>query len=64
MCVCVCAVLLSRRKSRNLDEKIQELEASLIVAMEKCAAERQGRIRAQQVYWILNFLDILKLTSD
>lgn len=41
-------VFFSRKKSRNLDEKIQELEASLMAALEKCAAERQGRIRSQQ----------------
>ncbi|KAI5675411.1 hypothetical protein M9H77_06361 [Catharanthus roseus] len=43
-----CTVYFRRRKSRNLDEKIQELEASVKAALEKCAAERQGRIRAQQ----------------
>ncbi|KAL3535319.1 hypothetical protein ACH5RR_003780 [Cinchona calisaya] len=38
-----------RRKSRGgKDARIQELEDSLMNALEKCAAERQGRIKAQQ----------------
>ncbi|KAL2502320.1 hypothetical protein Fot_36168 [Forsythia ovata] len=44
---------LSRRKTKSkssgeVNKKIHELEASLKSALEKCAAERQGRIRAQQ----------------
>ncbi|KAL0337799.1 UNVERIFIED_CONTAM: tRNA (adenine(37)-N6)-methyltransferase [Sesamum calycinum] len=47
------SVYLWRRKSKSIsnaeaDKKIQELEASLKGALEKCAAERQGRIRAQK----------------
>ncbi|KAL0428230.1 UNVERIFIED_CONTAM: tRNA (adenine(37)-N6)-methyltransferase, partial [Sesamum latifolium] len=47
------SVYLWRRKSKSVsngeaDRKIQELEASLKGALEKCAAERQGRIRAQK----------------
>ncbi|KAK4431931.1 tRNA (adenine(37)-N6)-methyltransferase [Sesamum alatum] len=47
------SVYLWRRKSKSIsngeaDKKIQELEASLNGALEKCAAERQGRIRAQK----------------
>lgn len=37
-----------RRKSRNLESKVVELEKSLKSSMDKCCAERQGRIRAQQ----------------
>ncbi|XP_015878109.2 uncharacterized protein LOC107414494 [Ziziphus jujuba] len=37
-----------RRKSRDLESKVKELEKSLQSSFEKCAAERQGRIRAQQ----------------
>ncbi|KAK4798639.1 hypothetical protein SAY86_030965 [Trapa natans] len=40
--------LRSRRRSEQLGSKVQELEASLSSALEKCAAERQGRVRAQQ----------------
>ncbi|KAL2480998.1 hypothetical protein Adt_33964 [Abeliophyllum distichum] len=44
---------LWRRKTKSkssgeVNKKIHELEASLKSALEKCAAERQGRIRAQQ----------------
>ncbi|XP_010263112.1 PREDICTED: uncharacterized protein LOC104601467 [Nelumbo nucifera] len=42
------SVLLFRRKSRDLNRRIRELEASLKASLEKCAAERQGRTRAQQ----------------
>ncbi|OWM89251.1 uncharacterized protein LOC116196473 isoform X2 [Punica granatum] len=41
-------LLRSRRRSRQLRSKVRELEASLSSALEKCAAERQGRVRAQQ----------------
>ncbi|CAA0819403.1 Unknown protein [Striga hermonthica] len=43
-----------RRKSKSIlgdeksSKKIEELEASLKSALQKCAAERKGRIRAQQ----------------
>ncbi|BFG14679.1 hypothetical protein CerSpe_009530 [Prunus speciosa] len=37
-----------KRKSRDLDSKIGELEKSLKASLDNCAAERQGRIRAQQ----------------
>ncbi|KAK4604965.1 hypothetical protein RGQ29_013150 [Quercus rubra] len=37
-----------RRKSRSLESKVAELEKSLKSSMDKCCAERQGRIRAQQ----------------
>lgn len=37
-----------RKKSKVLYSKIQELEISLNSCMQKSAAERQGRIRAQQ----------------
>lgn len=36
------------KKWRDLELKIRELEKSLKVSIDKCAAERQGRIRAQQ----------------
>ncbi|KAH6794448.1 methyltransferase [Perilla frutescens var. hirtella] len=48
------SLYLRRKKSNPIipngeaTEKIQELEASLKGAVEKCAAERQGRIRAQK----------------
>ncbi|EXB94539.1 hypothetical protein L484_022849 [Morus notabilis] len=38
----------SLRKSRVLDDKILELEKALKNLSDKCVAERQGRIRAQQ----------------
>ncbi|KAG2699265.1 hypothetical protein I3760_07G185200 [Carya illinoinensis] len=37
-----------RRKCRGLESKVRELEKSLKSSSEKCGAERQGRIRAQQ----------------
>ncbi|CAK9139083.1 unnamed protein product [Ilex paraguariensis] len=37
-----------RRKWRDVNEKAPELELSLKALLEKCAAKRQGRIRAQQ----------------
>lgn len=37
-----------KRKSRDLDSKIRELEKSLKASLNNCASERQGRIRAQQ----------------
>lgn len=57
MCVDIfgAAVYLWRKKSEpdfpngEATERIQGLEASLNGALEKCAAERQGRIRAQKV---------------
>lgn len=39
----------SRSNSNGYAGKIQELEAALKAAVEKCSAERQGRIRAQRV---------------
>ncbi|KAI4376797.1 hypothetical protein MLD38_014515 [Melastoma candidum] len=35
-------------KSRRMKSRIRELEAELNSSVEKCAAERQGRVRAQQ----------------
>ncbi|KAL6191517.1 hypothetical protein ACLB2K_037907 [Fragaria x ananassa] len=37
-----------RKKSKDLDSKIRELEKSLKASLKHCASERQGRIRAQQ----------------
>ncbi|CAN0911236.1 tRNA (adenine(37)-N6)-methyltransferase [Linum grandiflorum] len=37
-----------RKKSEELESKVEELELSLKSSVEKSAAERQGRIRAQQ----------------
>ncbi|KAL2338591.1 hypothetical protein Fmac_013037 [Flemingia macrophylla] len=37
-----------KRKWNNLNSKVEELEASLKSSIDKCASERQGRIRAQQ----------------
>ncbi|XP_039054873.1 tRNA (adenine(37)-N6)-methyltransferase-like [Hibiscus syriacus] len=37
-----------KKKSTESDSKLKELQVSLNSALEKCAAERQGRIRAQQ----------------
>lgn len=37
-------------------KKIHDLEASLKGAMEKCGAERQGRIRAQKVRYFSSLL--------
>ncbi|XP_022888082.1 uncharacterized protein LOC111403715 isoform X1 [Olea europaea var. sylvestris] len=49
----VISFCLWRRKTKSnfsgdVNKKIHELEASIKSALEKCAAERQGRIRAQQ----------------
>ncbi|XP_010047019.2 tRNA (adenine(37)-N6)-methyltransferase [Eucalyptus grandis] len=44
----VSVYLWKRRKSRELESRIRELEASLRSSSEKCAAERRGRIGAQQ----------------
>ncbi|KAK6942392.1 TrmO-like, N-terminal domain [Dillenia turbinata] len=40
-------ISFSRRKSRELERKVGELEISLKESLAKCGAERQGRIRAQ-----------------
>ncbi|KAF8033844.1 hypothetical protein BT93_C0187 [Corymbia citriodora subsp. variegata] len=42
------SVYLGKRKSREMESRVRELEASLKSSSDKCAAERQGRIRAQQ----------------
>ncbi|XP_062078582.1 uncharacterized protein LOC133783066 [Humulus lupulus] len=42
------SVILWKRKSRLLETKIRELQNSLNSSLDNCAAERQGRIRAQQ----------------
>ncbi|RDX80414.1 tRNA (adenine(37)-N6)-methyltransferase [Mucuna pruriens] len=42
------SVYVLKRKWNNLNSKIEELEASLKSCFDKCASERQGRIRAQQ----------------
>ncbi|KAB1204192.1 Nef-associated protein 1 [Morella rubra] len=42
------SLYLWRRKWRGLESQIRELEKSLKSSLEKCSAERQGRIRAQQ----------------
>ncbi|KAA8522786.1 hypothetical protein F0562_009209 [Nyssa sinensis] len=42
------SVYFWRRKSIDANEKVRELELSVKASIEKCAAERQGRIRAQQ----------------
>lgn len=51
-------VLIFRRKSRDLNFKVRELEISLEASLEKCAAERQGRIRAHQVHFTLYILHL------
>ena len=43
------SVYLWKKKWVESDSKMKELQKSLNSALEKCAAERQGRIRAQQV---------------
>ncbi|KAI9070472.1 hypothetical protein K1719_047565 [Acacia pycnantha] len=42
------SVYLFKTKIKALNSKLRELEASLKSSVEKCASERQGRIRAQQ----------------
>lgn len=53
ICICMFTFFLSvfiyRKKWVESDSKVKELQKSLNSALEKCAAERQGRIRAQQV---------------
>ncbi|GJM98772.1 hypothetical protein PR202_ga15809 [Eleusine coracana subsp. coracana] len=44
----VLSSLLYRRKCGRLAARVRELEASLAAATEKAAAERRGRVRAQQ----------------
>ena len=46
-------VYLVTKKSRELGTKVRQLEASLAASLKKTAAERQGRIRAQQVLHII-----------
>ncbi|XP_017983823.1 PREDICTED: uncharacterized protein LOC18589121 isoform X2 [Theobroma cacao] len=52
ICICMFTFFLSvfiyRKKWVESDSKVKELQKSLNSALEKCAAERQGRIRAQQ----------------
>ncbi|KAF5181782.1 tRNA (adenine(37)-N6)-methyltransferase [Thalictrum thalictroides] len=43
------SVYICTKKSKHLDSKIEELEISLKASLQKCAAERKGRIKAQQV---------------
>lgn len=43
------SVYILRRKSSHFDEKVRELELALKASLDICAAERQGRIRSQQV---------------
>ena len=45
----ICAGLLYRRKCARLTARVRELEDALADAAEKAAAERRGRVRAQQV---------------
>lgn len=55
--VVVVVHLWSRQPPRVLDtRKVEELEEALKSSLEKCAAERQGRIRAQQVHDSPTFL--------
>ncbi|KAK1399853.1 TsaA-like domain-containing protein [Heracleum sosnowskyi] len=42
------SVYLWTKKSRQVELELKQLELSLKVSVDKCAAERQGRIRAQQ----------------
>lgn len=44
----IITLYLVTKKSRELGAKVRELEASLAASLKKTAAERQGRIRAQQ----------------
>ncbi|XP_066394339.1 uncharacterized protein [Miscanthus floridulus] len=44
----VLSCLFYRRKCARLAARVREVEASLAVAAEKAAAERRGRVRAQQ----------------
>uniref|UniRef100_A0A0A9HSV8 TsaA-like domain-containing protein n=1 Tax=Arundo donax TaxID=35708 RepID=A0A0A9HSV8_ARUDO len=44
----VLSSLLYKRKCDRLDARVRELEAYLAAAAEKAAAERRGRVRAQQ----------------
>ncbi|XP_038879626.1 tRNA (adenine(37)-N6)-methyltransferase isoform X1 [Benincasa hispida] len=44
----VISLYVVTKKSRELGTKVRELEASLASSLKKTAAERQGRIRAQQ----------------
>ncbi|XP_072987854.1 uncharacterized protein [Typha latifolia] len=42
------SISIYRRKRRRLSSRVRELEASLEASLEKGAAERRGRVRAQQ----------------
>ncbi|KAM0986063.1 hypothetical protein ACFX13_013533 [Malus domestica] len=60
------SLYLLKRKSRDLDSKIGELQKSLKASSDICGAERQGRIRAQQALreaLTQPKLDSLELTS-
>lgn len=54
-------VYLLKRKSRDLDSKIGELQKSLKASSDICGAERQGRIRAQQVHSPAVILHLIEL---
>ncbi|PNX87987.1 putative YaeB/AF-0241 family methyltransferase, partial [Trifolium pratense] len=43
------AAYIFKRKCNSLKSKINELESSLNSCSDKCASERQGRIRAQKL---------------
>ncbi|XP_050220521.1 uncharacterized protein LOC126670744 isoform X2 [Mercurialis annua] len=43
-----CSFYLHRKRSKALNLKVKELQISLNSSLQNCAAERQGRIRAQQ----------------
>ncbi|GAU20976.1 hypothetical protein TSUD_201250 [Trifolium subterraneum] len=47
--ISVAAAYIFKRKCNALKSKITELESSLNSCSDKCASERQGRIRAQQL---------------
>lgn len=47
--ICFVTVYFWAKKSRQVELELKQLKLSLKVSEDKCAAERQGRIRAQQV---------------
>lgn len=53
----ILSCLFYRRKCARLAARIRELEASLAVTAEKAAAERRGRVRAQQSLRALSQLE-------
>lgn len=54
------ALYIWKRKAKGLESKVQELQKSINSSLAKCNAERQGRIRAQQVLLLSSVVIFLR----